>query len=117
MKYPDSPPVVFHYASNLITAGQPLKARQILIKFVEYHTVAPEFIKLIGRASGLAGFSVEGHQYFGAYYFRIGAIKSAIKQIEIALKLPNLNFYESSRLESVLKIYKAVLKQEKEDRG
>jgi len=115
--FADNGPVIYHYAFNLVATGQPAKARHILLNYVQFNTVTAQFYQLLGRASGLSGHTIEGHQFFGRYYFDIGATKSAIKQIEIALKEPDLDFYQAAQLESTLAAYKAVLKQEKEDQN
>jgi predicted Zn-dependent protease len=50
------------------------------------------------------------------YYYRTGDIKAAILQLEIALKRPELNFYETSKLESRLTQFKAERNEEEEKR-
>ena len=67
--------------------------------------------KLLSRAAGDQGKQALGHEYLSEYYYLIGDLEGAILQLEIALKTPDLNFYESSRLESRL----AKLKVEQDD--
>jgi predicted Zn-dependent protease len=69
---------------------------------------------MLSRTAGDLGKQSQGHEYLAEYYYLTGDLKSAVLQLEIALKVPHLNFYEASRLESRLAELRA--EQDEEDK-
>lgn len=70
--------------------------------------------QLLSRAEGDQDNRAKGHEYLAEYYYLIGDLEAAILQLEIALKRPELNFYDSSRLESRLAEFKS--EEDEEDK-
>lgn len=113
-KHPGSYALNLAFAETALAMGQPEKASQRLQRFLEFRDEEPRVYQLLARAAGDQDKQALGHQYLSEYYYWIGDLKSAILQLEIALKRPELNFYESSKLESRLAELRA--EQDEEDR-
>jgi len=90
------------YAEAALGFGEPALARKRLERFLDFRKDEPRVYQLLSRAAGDLGEQSKGHEFLSEYFYLTGDLKSAILQIEIALKDPQLNFYESSRLESRL---------------
>ncbi|MCG6967842.1 MAG: M48 family metalloprotease [Chromatiaceae bacterium] len=108
---PGSYALNFTYAETALAAGQPASAAEKLRRFLDFHSDEPRAYQLLARAAGDQGKPAQGHEYLAEYYYLLGDLKGAIMQLEIALKRGELNFYDSSRLESRL----AELKAEQDD--
>ena len=48
----------------------------------------------------------DSHQSLAEYYYLLGLTHEAIKQLQISLKTPKIDFYLTSRLEARLKEFK-----------
>ena len=110
-KHPGSYALNITYAEIALALGEPAKATKKLERFLDFRKDEPRVYKLLSRAAGDQGQQSRGHEYLSDYYYLIGDLKSAILQLEITLKRADLNFYESSRLESRL----AKLKSEQDE--
>ncbi len=113
-KHPGSYALNIAYAETALAQGQPANASQKLQSFLDFRDEEPRVYQLLARAAGDQDKQALGHQYLSEYYYWIGDLESAILQLEIALKRPELNFYESSKLESRLAELRA--EQDEEDR-
>ena len=101
-KHPGSYALNITYAEIALALGDPGRASEKLKRFLDFRDDEPRVYKLLSRAAGDQGQQASGHEYLSEYYYLIGDLEGAILQLEIALKTPDLNFYESSRLESRL---------------
>jgi predicted Zn-dependent protease len=104
------------YAETALALGEPVAAMQSLQNFLDFRSDEPRIYQLMARAAGDQDKQAQGHAYMAEYYYRTGDIKAAILQLEIALKRPELNFYETSKLESRLTQFKAERDEEEEKR-
>ncbi len=104
------------YAETALALGDPGAAMQRLQRFLDFRSDEPRVYELMARAAGDQGKQAQGHEYMAEYYYRIGDLKGAVLQLEIALKQPEMNFYEMSRLESRLAQFQAELDEEEEKR-
>lgn len=108
----------FSYAANLafaetaLASGDPAAALDALKRFLAYRDDVPEVYQMLSRAAGDLGRQGLGHEYLAEYYHLNGETKRAALQIEIALKQPELDFYDASRLESRLAELNAELDEE-----
>jgi predicted Zn-dependent protease len=103
------------YAETALALGEPDAALKRLQRFLDFRTDEPRVYELLARAAADQGRAAQGHEYMAEYYYQTGDLKGAIMQLEIALKRPELNFYEISKLESRLAKFKA--ERDDEDRG
>jgi predicted Zn-dependent protease len=98
-------------AETALASGRPQYAEELLQRFVAFQPDEPGVYRLLARAAADNKKTGSGHEYLAEYYYRIGDISSAVTQIEIALKQPGLDFFETSRLESRL----AALREEEQE--
>ena len=105
------------FAETALAAGNPNRAMQQLKEFQNYRADEPRVYRLLSRVAGDLGQQAQGHKYLSEYYYLIGSLKQAILQLEIALKRPELDFYESSRLESRLAELREELDEEDRKRS
>ena len=105
------------YAEVALDSGKPALASKRLQRFLDFRKEEPRVYQLLSRAAGDLGKQSQGHQYLSEYYYLTGELKSAILQLEIALKDPKMDFYESSRLESRLAELRAELSEEDKKRS
>jgi predicted Zn-dependent protease len=103
------------YAETALALGEPAAALKRLQRFLDFRTDEPRVYELLARAAADQGRTAQGHEYMAEYYYQTGDLKGAIMQLEIALKRPELNFYETSKLESRLARFKS--ERDEEDRG
>ena len=114
LRNPGSYALNIAFAETALASGDPNHALQQLKQFQNYRSDEPRVYQLLSRAAGDLDQQALGHKYLSEYYYLIGSLKQAILQLEIALKRPELDFYESSRLESRLAEFRA--EQDEEER-
>ena len=114
LRNPGSYALNIAFAETALASGDPNHALQQLKQFQNYRSDEPRVYQLLSRAAGDLDQQALGHKYLSEYYYLIGSLKQAILQLEIALKRPELDFYESSRLESRLAELRA--EQDEEER-
>ncbi len=98
------------YAEQAIRVGHFKQVVRQLKRYLAYAPNEPSLYDLLARAAGATGDQLAAHKYQAEYHFLNGDLDEAILQLEIALKLPDLNFYDSAAIESRLE----KLRQEKE---
>jgi len=113
-RHPGSYALNITYAEIALALKDPAAAARKLKRFLDFRKDEPRVYKLLSRAAGDLGQQALGHEYLSEYYYLLGDLESAILQLEITLKRPDMNFYESSRLESRLAALKA--EQDEEDK-
>ncbi len=102
------------YAETALALGKASAAEKQLRRFLDFRGDEPRVFQLLARAAGEQGRRVQGHSYLAEFYHLTGELESAILQIEIALKQPQLSFYDASKLEAKLTALKAEQKAEEE---
>lgn len=105
------------YAETALAHGQPALALARLQRFLDYRPEEPRVYRLLAQAAGDSGQTLLGHEYMAEYYFHRGEMEQAVIQLDIALKRPELNFFDASRLESRRAEMKAEQDLEKERNG
>jgi predicted Zn-dependent protease len=99
---PASHAVNLAYSETALEADRPGAALDQLQAYVAYRDDEPEVYKLMAQAAAALGREALGHEYMAEHYHLRGETRRAAMQIEIALKQPDLDFFEASRLESRL---------------
>jgi predicted Zn-dependent protease len=107
--FPSSYPLAMHYAEILLETGEAHQARRILGEQLRRRPGDVEVLKLAARAAGASGNLGEAYQFQAEYYYLTGQVESAVRQLEIALKEKDLDYYQSARLAARLNEYKAEL--------
>lgn len=101
------------YAEVALARGEHAKALQSLQAFTLYRDSDPLVHQLMSRAAGESGNRLLAHQYQAEHHYLNGDLEAAILQLEIALKLPGIDFYRSAKLESRLDGLKKEQEEEK----
>jgi predicted Zn-dependent protease len=114
---PGSLALNLRFAETALSARKPDAAHDRLKRFLGYRDDEPRVFKLLSQAAGEMGREGLGHEYLAEYYYLEGELKRAELQLEIALKRPEMNFYDSSRLESRLAEVRAELDEEDRKRS
>lgn len=112
--YPGNSALTYDYANALLQDGQYKKAERVLDTFLKTPAENPNFYQLLARATTKTGKPASAHEALAEYYYQLGQLHQAIDQINLALKIKNLDFYTTSRLEAQLaRIKEEVPKEDK----
>lgn len=101
--FPRNVPLTISYAQVLINAGQPGEAHHLLLDLLNNVPPTPEQIRLIARAANAAGDTMNAYYYMGEYYVSTGNLPLAIRQLHMALDVPNTDAIDRARLNARLK--------------
>ncbi len=96
--YPDNGPITLSYVEALIEQQQYKQAKSIIDTQLQQNAPTPKLYKLLAQVESKLGNPAATHEAMGNYYYYIGQTYQALKQIELALKIPALDFYTDSRL-------------------
>lgn len=114
-QFPTNNALKIEYVGNLLKAGQPKAAQQILqslaINFQE-HTL---YLELLAQSFADLKQMAESHRYLAEYYYAVGQTETAILQIRLAQKEKTLNVYLSAILEERLRFFLEEEKQRRKD--
>lgn len=110
--YPNNHSVTINYASALFSLGQKQKAYEVLRDYSRNRELDAPGLKLYADIAGAAGNQGEAYFSLAEYHFQNGDIHQAIQQLELAQKLPNLDYYLSSRIEARIQELKDALSRE-----
>lgn len=109
--YPGNNTIQFFYAETLIEANKIKSAHKILESQISSNTKSPDLYRLLARTQAKLKMPANSHQSLAEYYYLLGQTHDAINQLEIGLKVPNIDFYLTSRLEARLRAFKTELQQ------
>jgi beta-barrel assembly-enhancing protease len=101
--HPDNYPLTTYYANALMHSGQASKAENILEKLIKVRPLDPAIYKLAATAAGKARHNAQGHYFLAEHYYLSGDLKSAQRQLEVALNNSGDNFYLSAKMAARLK--------------
>lgn len=112
--YPANKSLTYDYVNALMQQGEYKKADQVLSTFLKTPPENPSFYQNLARVKTKTGELANAHEAMAMYYHQIGQLHQAIDQINLALKVKDLDFYTVSRLEAQLaQIKEEIPKQEK----
>lgn len=109
--YPGNKTINLYFAETLLKANKIKLAHKVLQAQISSSTKVPEVYRLLAKTQAKLNKAADSHQSLAEYYYLLGQTHDAIKQLEIALKIPNVDFYLTSRLEARLKEFKNELQQ------
>ena len=109
--YPGNKIISLYYAETLLKANMIKQANEILESQLNAEIKTPKLYQLLASTQAKLNKPAYSHQSLAEYYYSLGQTHDAIKQIEIALKVPKIDFYLTSRLEARLKEFKDELHQ------
>lgn len=111
INYPDNDTINICYAETLLKANRIKLAHKILQAQISSSTKTPKLYRLLAETQAKLNEVASSHQSLAEHYYLLGQTHDAIKQLEIGLKTPKINFYLTSRLEARLKEFKNELHQ------
>jgi len=100
--YPNNTAITYDYVATLLQQQRAAKAKTVLAQYLKSPPVNPMFFQFRARAEAATHNQVGSHEAMAEYYYAMGQLHPAADQLEIALKLPGLDFYSLSRLEARL---------------
>ena len=106
---PGNYPVTLYYAEVLLDRGNPQKAQAMLTGMHRLDPGDINVLKLLARAAGDSGDKSEAHHYLAEYYYLTGQIEAAVRQLEIALRDPDVSYYQRARAAARLNDYEKEL--------
>ena len=109
--YPSNNTISLYYANSLLKAGKFKTAYKILQQQVTHSNQTPELYRMLAETEAKLNKPGYSHQALSEYYYLRGQTHDAIKQVELGLKTPGIDFYLISRLEARLKEFKNELEQ------
>ncbi|TVQ87187.1 MAG: M48 family peptidase [Chromatiaceae bacterium] len=102
------------YAEALLAAGRPADALGALERFVVHRADLPGIYELMADAAHQSGQAAQTHRYRAEYLARTGDLEPAIRQLELALRVPDIDYFLASRIEVRLEQLRAEERQQKE---
>ncbi|MFP4062294.1 MAG: M48 family metalloprotease [Halochromatium sp.] len=96
------------YAEASMAAGKPAQALAALERFVAQRSDIAPIYELMADAAGQAGQRALNHRYRAEYLYHSNELEPAIRQLELALRLDDLDFHLASRLQVRLAELKAL---------
>jgi predicted Zn-dependent protease len=109
--YPGNNTINLFYAETLLKANKIKLAHKILQAQISPSTKVPKLYRLLAETQAKLNKTANSHQSLAEHYYLLGQTHDAIKQLEIGLKTPKIDFYLTSRLEARLKEFKSELHQ------
>jgi len=105
-RYPTKMQLVYDYPEALIAAGKPAQAAVFSEAQLSRFPSDGPLHRIAAKAYAAMGKTLKQHQHLGEYYAWQGNLRLAIDQLELAIKAGDANFYESSVVETRLRVLK-----------
>ncbi|NNJ83552.1 MAG: M48 family metallopeptidase [Gammaproteobacteria bacterium] len=113
--YPESRLLTLGYARALLNADKPEKVVALLDRRESALTGDSALQKLLAMAFSRTGKEVEAKAALAEHYYLDGQLNMAIRQLRMALKLPNRDYYQNSRMEARLQQFEEEQSLRKDD--
>lgn len=117
---PGNYPLSLTLSQIMLRAGDNKGAYQLLGKMAKKRPYDPEIRQLQARAAASIGKTAESHVFLAEYHYGVGELDAAMRQLEIAARDKNTDFYTRSRVEARLGAIREesqALKKETRGRG
>ena len=101
--FPLSRAITYEYAETLIQAQRPDPALSVINARLQTSTEDPKLYILQARAYALQGKRLAQHRATGEAYARMGNLRGAVEQMQIALRSGDGDFYQLSATEARLR--------------
>jgi predicted Zn-dependent protease len=96
---PGNWPLQQAYAEALLDAGEPATALATLERLIALRPDIASVYGLMADAAGKAGDKAAAMRWRAELLFRTGDLEPAIRQLELALRQPNLDFHAASKIQ------------------
>lgn len=101
--YPRHRALTYEYAEALMQAGRPEPALSVIASRMQQSTEDAQLYLLQARAYAMQGRRLAQHRATGEAYARMGNVRGAVEQMQIALKSGDGDFYQLSATEARLR--------------
>ena len=101
--YPNHRAATYEYAELLLQAGRPEPALSVISSRAQASSDDPKLYLLQARAYALQGRRLAQHRATGEAYLRMGNLRGAIEQMQIAVRSGDGDFYQLSATEARLR--------------
>lgn len=113
--YPAYRPALLGLADAQLKSGDGASARETLHLYATHHDADAPYYRMLSDAEGRAGSSVESHIALAEYYFASGNGELALEQLKIARHEPEVDRFQSQRIEARLAEIEALEKDRKKE--
>lgn len=113
-KNPSSQPLLRSYADALLKAKRPRQAKKIIKIALQTRPNDPELHQILSQAAGGLGNDYEAHYALAEYYYLNGDLNGALKQLQIATRYSEDNFYLQSVVEARIRVVKEEIAEAKD---
>jgi predicted Zn-dependent protease len=113
--FPQHRALAYDYAELLLQAGRAEPALEVIAKRMQFFAEDPKLYLLQGRAYALQGKRLAQHRATGEAYARLGNVRAAIEQMQIALRSGDGDFYQLSATEARLKDLRKIDEAQRKD--
>ena len=103
---PNSKALALGYVDLMQQQGSYKTAASVISKLIRRYPTDPRLYLKLSRAEGKSGKRADAHAHLAEHYYLQGQLKSATRQLEIALREPSLNDYQSAKFAARLKTIK-----------
>jgi beta-barrel assembly-enhancing protease len=100
--FPRNVPVTVRYAEELMTAGRPAEAHNMLLDLFNNVPPTPDQIRLTALAASAAGDPGDAYFYMGEYQIAGGDLMLAAQQLQLALASPHISQIQRQRYQARL---------------
>jgi len=115
--YPQHRALTYDYAELLLQARRPEPALGVIGSRMHNFTEDPKLYLLQARAYALQGKRLAQHRSTGEAYARMGNVRGAVEQMQIALKSGDGDFYQLSATEARLRELRKIDEAQRKEKG
>ena len=103
--FPSNAAIKVEYVQILLKVGKPEQARKVLMSLTPQQKQHALYYKLLAQTHGVLNHQAESHRYMAEYLYAMGNTKQAMRQLRLARKSPDINFYISAILEDRMRFF------------
>ncbi len=113
--YPKHRALIYDYAEALLQLGRADTALDIVGRGLQQYSDDPKLYLLQARSYALQGKRLAQHRATGEAYARMGNVRGAVEQLQIALKSGDGDFYQLSATEARLRELRKIADAERKE--
>jgi len=114
--FPNHPQLSVLYSQALIDSGKPEMAADNIRALIQQQQkfILPSYYQLLAKAESAAKRDSNAHMAMADYYYMIGQTRTAIEQLEVALKQADNSSFQTERIKAQLDRLKLELLEEEQ---
>lgn len=115
--HPQHRALTYDYAQLLLQSRRPEPALAVISQRMQSVSEDPKLYLLQGEAYAMQGKRLAQHRATGEAYARMGNVRGAIEQMQIALKSGDGDFYQMSAIEARLRELRKIDEAQRKEKG